>query len=128
MIRSWEYVAGFFDGEGCVWWCVARSAPQASMTQVLPEVLYDIKDFLDQEKIVCKIRNQRRNVNSFQKTCTNVLDIQGRENCVKFLKALLPHLRTIKRDYAQDVIRFSKLFPKRDSRGRKKGLDKFEGL
>ena len=110
---TWQYVAGFFDGEGCVWWCVGRRGPQASMSQVLPEVLYDIRDFLAEYGIVANLRRQSYSAGSFKSSAekTKSLEIQGEINCIKFLSFIAPYLHTKKRIYAYDILRFHTAYP-----------------
>lgn len=115
MVDSWKYVAGFFDGEGCVWWCVGRSVAQASMSQKLPEVLYQIQEFLKTQGIKSSMRTTNRNN---RKIAAHSLEVQGWTNVVPFLKGVLPYLQTIKKIVAQDILRTHILLPQMNTAGR----------
>lgn len=75
---TWEYLAGFFDGEGCVSVYTHRSqsvpAVRLSIGQQRTEVLYQIIEFLG---------------------CGNVsktkLQIYGRDNVRRVMEGMLPH-------------------------------------
>ena len=121
MVRSWQYVAGFFDGEGCAWWCVGRSVAQASMSQRLSEVLYAIKKFLAKHKIKSSIRTTNRCYRGRKKGTKPAysLEIQGWSNVVPFLKGVLPYLETVKRVVCSDILRAHKIFPQLTGKAQK---------
>ena len=113
MVNSWEYVAGFWDGEGCIWFPVGcgRTA-SASISQTKPEVLYAIKEFMDKEGVFGKLRVQTgKSKRSFKDNLHYTLLFQGSQRVSKLLQHLLPHLNTVKKSAAQDILRFFKIYP-----------------
>lgn len=115
MDMSWPYIAGFFDGEGSIGVSSSNSGRKAGiyiaqsgrMGQI---VLEEIQTFL-------RLRGVDSSV-----FCTGItgiakrtkpsyrLGVCGFTGTVTFLKGVLPYLR-IKRAQAQDVIRYSILYP-----------------
>jgi len=80
------------------------------MSQVLPNVLQDIRVFLADQGIRSTIRwHKPRGFNAGKGI--HDLDIQCRGNVIKFLERISPYLRTKKKVYAQDVIRYHKIYP-----------------
>lgn len=106
---SWEYVAGFFDGEGCIRIADNKKVPQFSLRATFAQsadrghkVLNEIRIFLEDKGIKSKIYTVGKQ---------HELTICRREICNLFLAKILPFLR-IKKNEAEDILRFSKLFPK----------------
>jgi hypothetical protein len=123
---SWSYVAGFFDGEGCirlyqrgVQWSVAQSGQRGVA------VLTDIKMFMSSDGITSSLYRPKQT-----KTGTiNCLVATGRENVSYIIGRLMPFLH-VKKSECQDVLRYFRLFPSRAegkalglciSRGRREG-------
>jgi intein-encoded DNA endonuclease-like protein len=105
---DWGYVAGFFDGEGCVSQQDTFSSA-VWIGQKYRPVLDEIKQFLDKEEIVCKVYPSVRKQQLF------LLRISAkRENIKKFFKRVLPYTIT-KRTAVQDALRHMALFPLRNT-------------
>src|SRR5689334_11080880 len=103
---TWEYLAGFFDGEGCVNY--ANSGSQRTYRIRLTfsqsrkrgyELLFKIKAFLEKEK--CKLGKIY--------TSGYIKDIE-KNSTKKIMEALLPYLE-IKKLEVQDALRRQILFP-----------------
>lgn len=110
---TWQYLAGFVDGEGWIGYSVGIRSPRIDIGQAEQEVLHEIVYFLAHSGISarflrCSLKDRRTALG--RKTFYRVL-IQGSRNVIPTLKGLLPYLRTKKRVAAQDIIRFDKLFP-----------------
>jgi len=101
---SWEWLAGFFDGEGCIvvrrdgrfpngdvriWLQVHQHARSAS-------VLFDIREFLGSRKVPVYYRDADAH---------SSLQITTRQGVKLCLKRMLPYLR-VKRLQAEDVLRY----------------------
>jgi len=86
-----EYVAGFFDGEGCVSSYISRRSirkrgtpcPHLSMAQKDPAVLIEIREFL-----------------GYGVVWKNRLTIRGKKNVLHFAEHIGPHLRVKHRQVA----------------------------
>ena len=117
MIINVRWLAGFFDGEGSI--SVARQGVGHSkgrgrlaitLTQAGPiglEVLTAIRDFIYIQGIRSTVLNKSIVEGSKQ---GYMLSITGWENGINFIVFLYPYL-IVKRQLAQDTIRFSKVFP-----------------
>ena len=109
---SWEYVAGFFDGEGCVHMSHGgRCKTYVSLTQTQDRgmrLLREIQRFLIDEDMI------HSHIGSFEKKnrtkTMHVLKITKRSDVECFLLWVLPHVR-IKKVETQDVLRYFKMFP-----------------
>jgi intein-encoded DNA endonuclease-like protein len=105
---SWQYIAGFFDGEGCVYFRKMKKpyvnlTPLAQMTQKVKqgEVLFKIKEFLKKNGIPSNIQYKKNNL-------TFVLTIRGgREGTFKFLQKIFPY-SIVKREKIKETIEFLK--------------------
>ncbi len=87
------WIAGFFDGEGCI--CITKTSKGYQFVQVLvsqkdPTVLWWM-----QEKF--------RMGNVYKKELCHQLAISKQEDVVEFLSALLPYLR-VKKGKAEEAI------------------------
>ena len=109
---TWEYLAGFFDGEG--WIGIPSQAetlhisPRVIITQskLRGKILFEeIKSFLSVANIKSTVRCAREDMWN--------LNISGRNNVILFIERLMPYLH-IKKLEAQDIGRFLKLFPNRN--------------
>jgi hypothetical protein len=117
---SWEYVAGFFDGEGhvgltrqkrCGEGQYSRGSIRATMVQSLERgrvLLEEIRRFLAKQGICSAVGiHAGGGVNT--RRCYHVR-ITGFRSVVPFLRGIFPFLR-IKKLEAQDFIRYDKAFP-----------------
>ena len=57
---NWEYIAGFFDGEGCIY--IKNSKVRLQLTQKPIEVLVIIQKFLKENDINSFIVRNKRNL------------------------------------------------------------------
>jgi hypothetical protein len=122
---SWEYIAGFFDGEGAAG--IVREGSKsgarfyATMSQtgdVGKALLCEIANKLKREGIVTCLLLDRHpgNVIGFvRRKQIHRLNISHRKNTIPFLRALLPYLR-IKKSNVQDMLRYNRIFPARSGR------------
>jgi hypothetical protein len=108
MILSWEYIAGFFDGEEHVSVLIRNNnvgmCQQGDRGKI---VLTDIAETCEANKINCGVyaaNEGKRKVEIYR------LSVQGRESCRRFLIHVLPFLR-VKRIAALDALRFFTLYP-----------------
>jgi len=103
---SWEYIAGFFDGEGCIYRATKKGKVlnhyRLTITQVNTEVLYTIKQFLQDNNIVSRI-HERQHLQSPRCRTTTMLVIDNYQNTLPFLNNILPHL-IVKKDKAMEAI------------------------
>lgn len=115
---TWQYIAGFFDGEGSL--CLANRGSncwRARLHQSKTDVLYRMRDFLLLEGInsyVMVVSKQEKigNTKYIRNGTVSALNIRThRENLIKFLRLILPYL-VVKKVLVQDVLRFLKLYPK----------------
>ncbi len=114
MVNSWEYVAGFWDGEGCIWMPVGKGRTvSASISQTDPKVLIAIKEFLERQGLKPKLRKQSgKSKKAFNDKADHwTILFQGTKKTSFLLEKLLPFLNTKKKIYAQDVLRFFTIFP-----------------
>lgn len=113
---NWSFVAGFFDGEGCI---VAKRdgtiSFDVSMAQTSTCVLEEIKEFLrtcgiksyiysvDPEKYTNNLRARHRKI-------LHSLRLNERESVRRFVAGVLPYV-VVKRAFVQDVRRFMLMYP-----------------
>jgi hypothetical protein len=115
-MMSWQYIAGFFDGEGTI---PVRNnhglIPKPSIVQtgeVGILLLNLIKNFLESKGIKSSVYEDVRggnNVKSHWKKI-HMLHVTNNESSILFLKGISPFVH-IKKVAVHDVIRFAKLFP-----------------
>lgn len=113
---GWAYIAGFFDGEGCVKVRPECSpghgygTPMVSIVQTRERgrlLLEEIQAFLASYNIASKVRNYTpKNLNHQQSWG---LWIYSRPSVCLFIRRVIPYIK-IKKVEAQDVLRYSKLF------------------
>ena len=108
---TWEYVAGFFDGEGNINMphglrCKPRVTFYQSGERGL-DILYEISAFFAYDVESHLYRISRKNPNS---QIMYQLKIYGRDNVRRFLRLIYPYLR-VKRIEALDFLRYLKMFP-----------------
>jgi hypothetical protein len=117
---NWDYVAGFFDGEGNI--SVGPNAARPSTGQYRASfsqsgaiggyILYKIKEFLAVNGIHSLLRMQSKETERHQ--TSYALLISGKTPLLSFLSAIFPYL-CVKRTQAQDAIRFLRLYPDRQA-------------
>jgi hypothetical protein len=107
---SWQYIAGFFDGEGTV--CFARYGhlkkryALAAMSQADFQggVIYVIKDFLKENRIESRITKDKRFRNGERAEGYQLrLYMSGLGSVREFLNQVLPYL-IVKREKALEVL------------------------
>src|SRR5215471_7953237 len=99
---DWPYLAGFFDGEGCV--SIGRNdRPCCTIAQSVGShnVLQQIKEFLLSQDIACNVHQHVRPVAGRKKA--EALWISSSVAVEDFLKNLLPHL-IVKREKAETAL------------------------
>ncbi len=116
---TWPYVAGFFDGEGCI----AHVNPgkiswRVSITQTDVHALDLVTEFLNSNGIKTFRHNDSKpftgkSGHMGRRPCFSIW-MGGRTGVVNFLSAVLPYL-IVKKIQAQDLLRFLKMYP--DLRG-----------
>lgn len=85
MDMTWEYIAGFFDGEGCIQGYL--STPRVSIAQKRPLVLQEIQKFLWEQDIRSQIFRY-----SSEKKDLSQLRINAGEEVASFVENVLPFL------------------------------------
>lgn len=112
MNMTWQYVAGFFDGEGCVTTYANCARPNHFNTRVIfsqskergKDLLKEIQLFLSEHRIKSYLHGGYDKRNMWN------LDICDRRGIETFLLTCLPLFR-IKKTVAQDTWRFLRLYP-----------------
>ena len=115
---TWQYVAGFFDGEGHIGTHANRArrswfgsvATFAQSGKEGAEILGEIKAFLKEHGVVAYLRCQPRSQSNTALRDMWSLKIASRPNLTTFLRFIVPHLR-VKRVVAEDHLRFLAMFP-----------------
>lgn len=119
-MMSWEYIAGFLDGEGCISMCANKARPNALNLQVTLNqtgsegfaVLSEIKEFLAQwgVKSYLRLNNSPSRQNPRYRPMW-ALSIMGRDACTSFLRSVFPYIH-VKKVKAQDTLRYLVIFPR----------------
>jgi hypothetical protein len=93
---NWEYIAGFFDGEGNFQVNPVRSAGKMKSYQLLiriystnKEILERINEFLDYKGHIYTKKASRDNPN---RNLVYEFVVAKKENCLLFLQNIFPHL------------------------------------
>ncbi len=119
MKMSWEYIAGFFDGEGSIsgitrasnaCWGVSISQSNFSGSGVAPPILLEISAFLTLRGInhtVCPNKDKDKKAHHRDNFS---LQIFNRAGMSAFIRGTLPFLR-VKKQVAEDLVRFLKIYP-----------------
>lgn len=110
---NWDYITGFFEGEGCVTTHANQARRGSVGSRVIisqagdqgRKLLEEIQRFLSDHGIRAYLHSRR---GSRQKQWN--LDICDRKGVVTFLRQVFPLLR-VKKLIAQDTIRFFTVFP-----------------
>lgn len=115
---SWQYLAGFYDGEGTVGFRVLKekrasrtngetegwqAAPYIQIANTNPEVLETIKDFLNKQNIISQVI-AKENINKEQQK-GYYLNIQSYEGIRKFFGKICPYT-IIKKEQINIVNKF----------------------
>ena len=95
---TWEYIAGFFDGEGCV--MGHNKTPRISIAQKRPQVLVEIQDFLYEHDI-------RSQIFTYSTKDISQLRINARLEVISFIDGVLPHLIVKKEECEQALGKLS---------------------
>lgn len=120
-MMSWQYIAGFLDGEGCISICPQSHRPNTTNLQVTINqtglegysVLWEIKQFIAKHGIKSYLRSDR-SASRKKPNCREMwaLSMMSRPHAVPFLRHVLPYLH-VKKVKAQDVLRYMAIFPDR---------------
>lgn len=112
-MMTWAYIAGFFDGEGTIWFPLAkkrgRMAPTASMFQTDITPLKKIKEFLEVHGIKTYEYSTKLK-NPISKKIIHRLQMRSKKDVELFLYHISPYL-IVKKKLAEDVWRWCKIFP-----------------
>jgi len=111
---TWQYLAGFFDGEGHVGIHANRARrgngmPVVSIGQSGERgrvLIVEIAEFLRAHDVKCYFGHKRAYDNV---QAQHILRVANRAHVVTFLRGVFPYLR-IKKVEAQDVLRFLTIF------------------
>lgn len=119
---SWAYIAGLFDGEGCIqfrqrgvgqngkpWFGIKAQIVQSNR-HAGEKTLLEVRDFLVTNGICCHVR-KRTFTTELSRNDIFELEIGGRKAVWMFIKEILPHAH-IRRTDLLDYLRFLVLFPK----------------
>jgi hypothetical protein len=107
---NWSYIAGFFDGEGCI--SLQTTRMQVSIYQsgsIGQSTLEEIQQWLTLEGIDSNLYHRKR-FGTLSKKEMWELRISSRESQLKFLKSIRPYSR-IKKILIQDCMRYFIIFP-----------------
>lgn len=112
---TWEYVAGFFDGEGNVGNAHGSGhySPRISVSQAFTrgkQLLAKIQSFLALHGIDSKLSVKVGRRNKLSSTPMNCLVVNGREKVAKLAAKLLPYSQ-IKKLELQDTLRYMRMYP-----------------
>lgn len=114
MKMNWDYIAGFFDGEGCVstmsfaWRPTATTVCIAQSGEEGRAILTAIRDFMWAVGIKSYLGSPQ---NMHKRTRPmHYLKISARPSVSLFLEHMLPRV-SVKRVITQDTLRFFKAFP-----------------
>lgn len=117
---SWEYIAGFFDGEGCVTvsGTAARGQRRRAETRVKIQItqtgqrgkdLFDeMAIWLKERGIACKFSRYVHRNPLYRVRW--VLMVNSRDSQLRFIEGILPYCY-IKKTELQDCLRLMKLYP-----------------
>ena len=111
---TWQYIAGFFDGEGNVNTSASRGRSWAvRIVQTETNVLNRIAKFLEEHNIESHLYHSYK-ASQYKKANKDLwcLQLTGESNVNQFLAGVLPFL-IVKKPLAQDIIRFFKIYPNR---------------
>lgn len=120
---GWCWLAGFFDGEGCICLNTHALSWYVAIGQADKVVLENIQIFLARQGIEAKIYDRKYTdlhyQNTYGKKPVYVMWVsRRRSNLTPFLNAILPYLQTNKKEQVQDALRMMRIFPERTARQR----------
>ena len=106
---SWQYIAGFFDGEGSI----SPGHDHVAMYQKDPKPLLAIQEWLRANDVQCSVRCRKtpRKTNFLVVLQESTLQIDGHQT-EKFCRGVIPYLQTTKKIKVQDYLRFRTMYPK----------------
>lgn len=117
---SWQYVAGFFDGEGCITMPLSRYGESNKFGGIQPYIqmaqageigrviTHEIRDWLSLQNIKADVQYRRSKKKGHKDSWT--LRIRGRKWSCAFLTKIMPFV-IVKRTVCQDFWRFMELYP-----------------
>jgi hypothetical protein len=113
-MMTWDYIAGFFDGEGTI--CTKSRACRGigftvQISQVNSDVLYQISDFLTARRAKNSVRRYHYTNKKFGwKQPQHRLVLTNRGSVEIFLKGLQGRL-VVKKQFCEDALRFMRMYP-----------------
>ena len=117
---TWEYLAGFFDGEGCIHYqhreygkYVLVNVTQGTVNEAKSHVLRKIFVFLRSHGIPVRW-NPYTNMNPYTKNYSGGIKVVATNapSVIAWLEGMLPHL-IVKRDLAIEAVAFARTIHKR---------------
>ena len=105
MRLSWQYIAGFFDGEGCITTSTGMSI-RVTIAQTGDKglkILTLIQDYVALRGIKAKVNSKR--VYSERHSPSWSLVMSETTSCIAFLQGVIPYLH-VKKVLAEDKVRF----------------------
>lgn len=109
---NWDYIAGFFDGEGSLHMAMGHKKlkrPTAAIGQKDPLPLIAIKEFLEQQGIECYLY-QNKVGNKLSANRLYRLQLKTLNDVRKFLYHIAPRL-VLKKQLAEDCWRWARVYP-----------------
>lgn len=104
-----DYLAGFFDGEGSLSYCRSANQYNVCIAQCDRDVLVKIQEFLSvygvQSSVLIKGKSP------IGKRTVYYLQIAHRRRNIQNFLALISHRLVVKKNLAEDVCRFLKVYP-----------------
>ena len=112
---NWPYVAGFFDGEGCLHGIEiggkGKSRFRITISQTQKEVLDEIAEFLQGQFVDAYVlRHKPKQPKAHWKPCWNVW-ITKQQSVANFIAGVFPYLR-VKKQRAEDYRRLCLMIPR----------------
>lgn len=99
---TWEYIAGFFDGEGCIHKTKKGIYfVSCSQSEHQHDVIFEIKSFLESNGVTSSVRTYQNlsSLKTVHKRKTTCLSFTNRNSVFSFLNNVLPFL-IVKREKA----------------------------
>lgn len=90
---TWEYLAGFFDGEGCI--CICKRGNSHRTLLTINNCNKEVMDKIDFFLLTSSYR--KRKVSTFSRKPIYVIDIREQQQIKVILKGMLPYLIVKKR-------------------------------
>lgn len=118
---TWQWLAGFTDGDGCIWMPPADS-PEAMhpsrchvtwyQTEARISILFAIEEFLDLHEVEVKWHLHKSQTNTLSPNKVWHLTVRGSDNVEFVLRQMKPYLIGPKREYAFRVLKRLKKLPR----------------